>query len=386
MTDLLERLTTHRQTLHQIPELSFEEFKTADYIRSELDKLKIDYFTPLDTATIVVFEGSDTGSETIGFRADIDALPIEEETGLPFSSQHEGRMHACGHDGHTSILLTFASLVKDLSDQNRLKKNVMLIFQPSEESNAGADAVIKSFPFEEYNVTHIYGLHLGPDVPEGQLATRPGFLMASATEYRIKVKGLSAHVAQKDQGHSALGAVNHIATQLAQVQQYFLDGLHHNILHIGKLSAGEAINTVASNGYIEGTIRTYVPEDLEKIKDKLTDIIYSADTLYGTTSELIVAKGYPAVYNDESLLDSVEKSADKADLSVDILKEPYLFGEDFSFYSSLAKTNFSFLGVRNEEKGYIHGLHTALFNFDERTLVKGVKYYQSILETLGACS
>ncbi|MCC5890146.1 MAG: amidohydrolase [Alkalibacterium sp.] len=386
MTDLLERLTKHRRTLHQIPELSFEEFKTADYIRSELDKMGVDYFTPLDTATVVYFEGSDADSDTIGFRADIDALPIEEETGLPYSSSHKGRMHACGHDGHTSILLTFASKVKELSDQKQLKKNVMLIFQPSEESNAGADAVIKSFPFEKYNIKQIYGLHLGPDIPEGKLATRPGFLMASATEYRIKVKGLSAHVAQKDQGHSALGAVTHIANQLAQVQHYFLDGLHQNILHIGKLSAGEAINTVASNGYIEGTIRTYIPEDLEKIKDKMTDIIYSVDTLFGTTTELTVAKGYPAVYNDESLLDTVQKSAEAVDLSVDILSEPYLFGEDFSFYSSIAETNFSFLGVRNEEKGYIHGLHTALFNFDERILLKGVQYYQSILETLGACS
>lgn len=383
MTELLERLTKHRRTLHQIPELSFQEFKTADYIRSELDKMGLDYFTPLDTATIVFFEGSGTDTETIGFRADIDALPIEEETGIPFASTHEGRMHACGHDGHTSILLTFASLVKELSDKGQLKKNVLLIFQPSEESNAGADSVVKSFPFEEYNMKHIYGLHLGPDVPEGKLATRPGFLMASATEYRIKVKGLSAHVAQKDQGHSALGAVNHIATQLAQVQQYFLDGLHHNILHIGKLSAGEAINTVASNGYIEGTIRTYVPEDLEKVKDKMTDIIYSADTLYGTTTDLTIAKGYPAVYNDENLLDIVEASADKAGLEVDILSEPYLFGEDFSFYSSVAETNFSFLGVRNEEKGFIHGLHTALFNFNEEILLKGVQYYLSILETLG---
>lgn len=386
MTDLLEHVTKHRRTLHQIPELSFQEFKTADYIRGELDKLSIPYFTPLDTATIVYFEGSETDSETIGFRADIDALPIEEETGLPYSSSHKGRMHACGHDGHTSILLTFAAKVKELSDQKQLKKNVMLIFQPSEEANAGADSVIKSFPFEKYNVTHIYGLHLGPDVPEGKLATRAGFLMASATEYRINVKGLSAHVAQKEKGHSALGAVTHIATQLGQVQQYFLDGLHQNILHIGKLTAGEAINTVASNGYIEGTIRTYVPEDLEKIKDKITDIIYSADTLFGTTTELTIAKGYPAVYNDESLLECVETSADKAGLSVDLLREPYLFGEDFSFYSSIAKTNFSFLGVRNEQKGYIHGLHTALFNFDEQILVKGVQYYQSILETLGACS
>ena len=384
MTDLLETATKHRQFLHQIPELSFKEFKTTNYIRQQLSYLDIPYFEPLETATVVYFKGTADDKETIGFRADIDALPIKEETDLPYQSSHEGAMHACGHDGHASILLTFAEWLKEQHDAGHLHKNVLLIFQPSEESNAGADALIQAFPFEEYHVSQIYGLHLGPDIPEGTLATKPGFLMASATEYRIRVKGLSAHVAQKDQGNSALGAVTQIATQLSQVQHYFLNGLHQNILHIGKLYAGEAINTVATEGYIEGTIRTYDPEDLERIKVKMEEIISTTDSLYKTESKLTVAKGYPSVYNNDELMDTVTESSRRADLSLELLKEPYLFGEDFSFYSSIAKTNFAFIGVRNEEKGYIHGLHTALFNFDESMLEKGVHYYQSILHTLGA--
>lgn len=384
MTDLLETAIKHRRYLHQIPELSFNEFKTTAYIREQLDQLAVPYFTPLDTATVVFFEGTSDSKETIGFRADIDALPILEETDLPFASNHAGVMHACGHDGHTSILLTFAESLKHQSDAGQLKTNVLLIFQPSEESNAGADALINAFPFQDYSVSKIFGLHLGPDIPEGTLATKPGFLMASATEYRIRVKGLSAHVAQKNNGSSALGAVTQIATQLAQVQHYFLNGLNQNILHIGKLSAGEAINTVATEGYIEGTIRTYEPDDLEHIKVKMQDITKSADSLFGTTTELTVAKGYPAVNNSDSLIETVTESCDKSGLTLDLLTEPYLFGEDFSFYSSVADTNFAFLGARNEEKDYIYGLHTPRFNFDEKILVKGVQYYQSILETLGA--
>lgn len=384
MTELLEKAIKHRRYLHQIPELSFNEYKTTQYIREQLDHLGISYFEPLDTATVVYFQGTSDSQETVGFRADIDALPILEETSLPFASKHDGVMHACGHDGHASILLTFAEWVKNQYDAEKLKTNIFLIFQPSEESNAGADALIRSFPFEEYHVSKIFGLHIGPDIEEGTLATKPGFLMASATEYRIRVKGLSAHVAQKDNGSSALGAVTQIATQLSQVQHYFLNGLHQNILHIGKLYAGEAINTVATEGYIEGTIRTYEPDDLEHIKIKMEEITKSADTLYDTTTELIVAKGYPAVNNSESLIDTVSESCSKSGLTLELLDEPYLFGEDFSFYSSIAETNFAFLGARNEEKEYIHGLHTPLFNFDEAILEKGVHYYQSILETLGA--
>ncbi|SFC46304.1 amidohydrolase [Alkalibacterium subtropicum] len=383
MDHIPETLTQHRRNLHQIPELSFHEYKTTDYIRTTLDDLSIPYFTPLDTATVVFFEGRTVSKETIGFRADIDALPIQEETEVPFKSQHDGAMHACGHDGHTSILLTFAEWCKEKQDEGKLEKNILLIFQPSEESNAGADALIRAFPFEDYQVKEIYGLHLGPDIPEHTLATKPGFLMASATEYRINVKGLSAHVAQKEKGHSALGAVTHIATQLGQVQQYFLNGLHQNILHIGKLHAGEAINTVATDGHIQGTIRTYVPEDLIHIQEKMETIVAGTDALFGTETTLDFAKGYPAVYNDESLMDTVQAGADQAGLTLELLAVPYLFGEDFSFYSSIAKTNFAFLGVRNEEKGYIHGLHTALFNFDEKILLNGVKYYQAIASTLG---
>ena len=386
MTTLLETATTHRRYLHQIPELSFNEFKTTAYIRDQLDALGIPYFAPLDTATVVYFKGSDKNAETIGFRADIDALPIVEETDVDFTSTHSGAMHACGHDGHTSILLTFAKWVKGEMDQGKLEKNILLLFQPSEETNAGADALINAFPFHEYNVKELYGIHLGPDTPEKTLATRSGFLMASANEYRIEVKGLSAHVAQKEKGHNALGAVTTIASQLSQLQHYFLNGLHQNIIHIGNLSAGEAPNTVASNGLLSGTVRTYDPDDLAVITQKMQTIVDSVDPLYGTTSELILYKGYPAVDNHPDLIPTVEASAESAGLSVQLLDEPYLFGEDFSFYSRVAKTNFAFLGARNEEKGYVHGLHTSKFNFDESVLLDGIHYFQSVAKTTGAIS
>lgn len=378
---VIEKATAHRRALHQIPELTFEEHKTTAYIHKELEKVGLEYMSPLDTATIVYIKGN--SSKTIGFRADIDGLPIAEATSLPYSSTHQGVMHACGHDGHASILLTFAEWCKEQQDAGTLKHNVLLIFQPSEESNAGANKLIQHFPFEKYNLEGIFGLHLMPDNPEGELITKAGPLTASATEYRIYIDGKSAHVAAKETGASALGSLNHTVTQISQLQNYHLSGLNQNVIHIGKIHAGEAINTVASKAYLEGTIRTYSMDDLEKIKTSLSAIIQSSDTLFQTSSRLDFAEGYPPVINDAGLMPWVEKATHSAGLKLVIKEKPYLFGEDFSFYSQLTSTNFAFLGVLNKEKGYTSGLHTSTFNFDESILEMGVTYFQQILDNLG---
>lgn len=381
MVNLIETATNHRQELHQIPELTFQEVKTTAYIRNELTRLNIDFMSPLETATIVYLEGN--SDKTVGFRADIDALPIIEETSLPYSSTHEGAMHACGHDGHASMLLTFAEWCKEQQKNGELKHNVLLIFQPSEESNGGANHLVKAFPFKDYELEGIFGLHLMPDHPEGTLLTKSGPLTASATEYRIWIKGLSAHVAEKERGNNALGALTHTVTQISQLQNYFLSGLNQNVIHIGKIQAGEAINTVPSDGYLEGTIRTYDMNDLDIIKQKIQTIAQSTDSLFGTSSEVVFAEGYPPVDNAPELLSWAEKAAETTDLEWIIKEKPYLFGEDFSFYQEVAKTNFAFLGVQNKEKGYMSGLHTSTFNFDEPVLEKGIRYFQEILTHLG---
>lgn len=379
--ELQQILTKHRRQLHQIPELGFQEFKTAAYIRETLGQLDIPYLTPFETATIVYLEGqSDT---TIGFRADIDALPIEEINDISFKSQHKGVMHACGHDGHTAMLLTFAEICKKMQDTNSLKHNVLLIFQPSEESMGGANHLVKAFPFTNYAPEAIFGLHLMPDNPEGTFLTKGGPLTASATEYRIYIDGTAAHVANKETGASALGSLNHTVTQIQQLQNFHLNGLNQNIIHVGKMQAGEAINTVASSGYLEGTIRTYNMDDLTIIQEKLQKIVNSSDLLFNTSSRVEFAEGYPPVVNNEALLPFVLACANELELEVIIKEKPYLFGEDFSFYSQVARTNFAFLGVQNESLGYTSGLHTSSFNFDEKSLVAGVHYYEKILEKFG---
>ncbi|MFZ3578458.1 M20 metallopeptidase family protein [Virgibacillus sp. DJP39] len=379
--ELQQTLTKHRRYLHQIPELGFQEFKTTAYIRETLDQLAIPYLMPMDTATVVYLEGN--SNNTIGFRADIDGLPINETTTISFKSQHKDVMHACGHDGHTAMLLSFAERCKQMQETNTLKHNVLLIFQPSEESMGGANHLIKAFPFSNYNPDAIFGLHLMPGNPEGTLLTKTGPLTASATEYRIYVDGKSAHVANKETGASAIGSLNNTVTHIQQLQNFHLSGLNQNIVHIGKIHAGEAINTVASSGYLEGTIRTYDMDDLAIVKEKIATIVKSSDLLFTTETRVEFAEGYPPVVNDEVLLPLVSASAVQSGLELIINAKPYLFGEDFSFYSKVAPTHFAFLGVQNETLGYTSGLHTSSFNFDEKNLINGVRYFENILEKFG---
>ncbi|WP_436970196.1 M20 metallopeptidase family protein [Macrococcus equipercicus] len=372
----LQFLTETRRHLHQHPELSMEEFNTTAFIKSRLDALHISYECPLPTGVIAKIEGS--GSTAVGFRADIDALPILEENTCDYKSTVDHVMHACGHDGHTAMLLGFAGRVKQLADSGRLKTTVYFIFQPSEETMAGANQLISAYDFGP--LAGIYGLHMMPDNEEGTILSKPGPLTASATEYRFFISGTSAHVANKEQGQSAGEALAFILNQLSQLQHYHLPGLRQNIVHIGKFSAGEAINTVPSTGYLEGTIRTFDMANLAVVKEQMARIRTACETLTGVSVELKFAEGYPPTINDEAAYQLMQQAAGATDLTWIEKDDPYLFGEDFAFYSTAAPTAFAFLGCRNEAKGFVTGLHTATFNFDEAVLLKGIDLFEAILQ------
>ncbi|AKG74137.1 M20 metallopeptidase family protein [Salinicoccus halodurans] len=378
MTDL-DFAMTHRRKLHQIPETSMEEVQTTEYIVSFLDELDISYERPLDTGVVAYLDGN--SDRTIAFRADIDALPIHEENNIEFRSSTDNKMHACGHDGHTTALMLFAKRCLSLSERNQLGHNVVLIFQPSEETAAGANQLLNAWaPKQE--IEAVFGVHLMPDEDEGRVLLRDGPITASATEYRFYINGESSHVASKHQGISAIEVLMHLTAQVAQLQHFHLDGLNRNIIHIGNLNAGEAINTVASRGYLEGTIRTYVPEDLTEIKSRLGLLAETAKTLFGADVQVTFNEGYPPVINDEVLRNTVDDALNQLQLDVIDKDKPYLFGEDFSFYQKLAPSYFVFFGSRNAQKGYTSSLHTSTFNFDESVLVSVADYYEAILNSL----
>lgn len=375
----LEFVTTHRRHLHQHPELSLHEYETTTYIKQFLDELGISYETPLETGAIAYLEGND--DHTIAFRADIDALPIFEENEVDYRSQNDNVMHACGHDGHTTALMLFVKRCKAMADRKELPHNVVFIFQPAEETGGGANRLIKAGAFDNYSIEAVFGIHVNPFSDEGTAVIRDDEITASATEYRFYFNGLSSHVADKEQGHSCGEAVQHALIQISQIQQYHLNGLKRNIVHIGHFEAGEAINTVPSHGYLEGTIRTYDAQDLSIVKSQMEKISQSIKLLFNVDCEVKFAEGYPATMNSPKLRSQVEHALQQANIEVIEKPTPFLFGEDFSFYGQqLAPAYFVFMGTRNEDKGFVTGLHTSHLNFDEQVLIQVADYYEHILK------
>lgn len=376
MTDL-EFVTTHRRYLHANPELSMNEHNTTRYIKEVLDSLNIEYTTPLKTGVIVRMDGnSDT---TLGFRADIDALPIHEENDVEYRSLINGVMHACGHDGHTAALLLFVKRCQNLKNSGLLKHNCVFIFQPSEETMAGAKQLIDAWD-GDMKLDAVFGVHIMPDEDTGLFLYRNDEITASATEYRFYITGRSSHVAQKHQGISAVEALMYVAREISQIQQFHLDGLNRNIVHIGQLNAGEAINTVASNAYLEGTIRTYEANDLNTVTRQMDKIRQSAQLLYGVDVGLKFNEGYPATKNSADLKHVVDEAVQNIDGKSVINEKPYLFGEDFSFYNEIAPSYFIFVGAKDDKQGFNSSLHTSTLNFDERILMDIANYFEQIVK------
>ena len=377
----LEFVTQHRRHLHQNPELSFEEYETTNHIIAFLESIGVPYERPLETGVVAHLKGN--GNHTIAFRADIDALPIDEENDIGFKSSKANVMHACGHDGHTTALLLFVRRCKALFDKGELPQNVVFIFQPAEETGAGANRLIKAGAFDHHPIEAVFGIHVMPFNDEGTVTIMNEEITASATEYRFFLKGQSSHVANKEQGRSCGEGLIHVLNQVSQIQQYHLNGLQRNIVHIGRFNAGEAINTVPSQGYLEGTIRTYDTNDLQAVKDQMSKIAQSVQLLFGVNCEVKFEEGYPPTFNDPTLHDGVVKALKDADFNVVELEKPYLFGEDFSFYSQIAPSYFAFVGIRNEANDWVHGLHTPKLNFDEAQLIRIADYYENLLFQYG---
>nr|WP_263313318.1 amidohydrolase [Mammaliicoccus sp. Marseille-Q6498] len=373
----LEFVKETRRYLHQHPELSMQEYETTAYIEDFLKSLEIPYERPIATGIIGYLEGQ--SNKTIAFRADIDALPIQEANDISYKSKNDNVMHACGHDGHTTALMLFTKRCKALYDKGQLPHNVVFIYQPSEETEAGANQLIKSNVFNSYQIDEIYGVHIMPFEDAGTVAFKNDEITASATEYRFYLNGLSSHVASKEEGKAASEALMHVLTQVSQIQQFHLNGLNRNIVHIGQFNVGEAINTVPQNGYLEGTIRTYDTLDLEIVKKQMIKIAESVQLLFDVECDVQFAEGYPPTMNDASLYNNVKNALTEADLTPHELEKPYLFGEDFSFYRQLAPSYFVFFGTKNVEKDYIYGLHTNRLNFDESVLITIADYYMALL-------
>lgn len=377
----LEQIKTWRRYFHKYPEISLKEFNTSRYIRTQLLEMGIEFEEPMETATIAKIEGK--GNKYILLRADIDALPIKEENKIYYASDNIGIMHACGHDAHITMLLATINEVHNMSKNDELNINVIAVFQPSEESFGGANILIDKYDFSKYDIIASYSLHVNPDYNEGDIATKSGNIMANCNEFEVKVKGKSAHVAKKNCGIDSLNAIIQVYQQFANIVVYNIDNNNNCIVHTGTLTSGEVMNSVPEYSKMEGTIRTYNSKDFVIIKEKMESICRGVSVSTDCEIQLEVREGAPAVVNSEELIYSVEKAANKSNANFIMIKEPYLLGEDFSFFSRISPINYTFVGIRNEKLGYTSGLHTPTLMMREEALIYGIDFFVEIVKGYG---
>ena len=363
-----------RSKLHKNPELALEEYETARYIRNFLDNLEIEY-EEIGTSTLALFKGKE--DLWLGFRADIDALPLQEENEVEYKSKVNGKMHACGHDGHTTNLLYFAKWLKEQMESGvELKKSIMLIFQAGEEGKGGARFIAQSDIFKNKKFEGIFAMHVNPTLEEGKIAIAHGALSFQNINLDIEIVGKGCHGAQPHQGIDSILVGAKLVEAYQSIVSRNIDPLKTVIVTIGSFKAGEVRNVIPEKVNILGTIRLIDTSLIEFIRERVTSINEGLERAFGVKINMNFMPFYPPVINSEDLYKIVESSIPEDQIVRDIR----LTGsEDFSFYLQNGNKGFMFLlGVRNEEKGFTQALHNCRFNFDEKALLTGIEMFAKI--------
>ncbi|WP_427339734.1 M20 metallopeptidase family protein [Caloranaerobacter sp. DY30410] len=372
-----EEMKTIRRDLHKIPEVGLNEHKTSKYIIEKLKKYGYTIERVAGTG-VVAYKKGRTLKKAIAFRADMDGLRVNEQTGVSYSSKENGMMHACGHDGHMAILLGLASYLSDFE----LDRDIVLLFQPAEEGPGGAEIIVKEGILKKYNVEYIFGLHILPDLEQGKIGITPGPMMAQTGEFDIKITSKGGHGAMP---HTAIDSI-YIASQLINSYQSIIsrniEPIEGCVLTIGKIEGGRARNIIADNVRLEGTIRAFSTEVYNKIKQRMVEINFGLEKMFDVNINMEIKDMYPPVVNDYKLFEIFK---DMFKDTIEIIK-PMMISEDFSYYQREIPGLFFMLGSRNEKKGYIHPLHSCYFNFDEEILKIGLDTYLKICKYFGVIS
>ncbi len=361
-----------RRHIHENPELSFQEFKTAEFIQDVLKSANIPFRAGVaNTGVVAIIEGKNPGKKIIALRADIDALPIHEANDVSYKSKNEGIMHACGHDAHTSSLLGSAMILNEVKDQ--FEGTVKMLFQPGEERiPGGASLMIKDGALENPRPEKIIGQHVMPYLPVGTVGFREGMYMASADEIYITIKGKGGHAAMPERLVDPVLIQAHLITALQQIVSRNAPPRVPSVLSIGKIIAEGATNIIPNEVYMEGTFRTMNEDWREKAHKLIVKVCKGICESMGAACEVEVRKGYPYLENNPELTKRLRRAAIEllgADKVVDL--DIWMAGEDFAFYSQVLDACFYRLGTANESKGITSGVHSPNFNIDEDALETG---------------
>ncbi|MFQ5837469.1 MAG: M20 family metallopeptidase [Thermoplasmata archaeon] len=367
-----EKIVQWRRSLHQIPELAYEEVKTSGLIADVLEEMGLRVKEGVGgTGVLALIKGSRPG-KVVALRADMDALPLDEKTGLPFASVHKGRMHACGHDSHMAMVLGAARVLKDL--ESELSGQVKLIFQPAEEQGhtGGAKPLIEAGALENPRVDYIFGMHVWSDLESGKIGYNMGAMLASTDTFYITVKGRGGHGAKPHDAVDPVVAAAHLVVALQTVASREVDPLEPFVLTVGKFQSGTVHNIIPSEAYLEGTIRTVKEGTRKSLRERLERIVAGVTSSFGTDYELRIDEGYPPTVNDPQVTGKAAEILRDA-LGADSLVEvpPVMGGEDFSRYLERIPGTFLVLGTRNEAKGLTASIHSPHFQVDEDVLPMG---------------
>nr|WP_283248988.1 amidohydrolase [Paenibacillus antibioticophila] len=368
-SDLGNYLISVRRNLHREPELAYEEFKTTEKLRGWLTAADIQIMD-LPLATGLIAEIGQGDGPIVAIRCDIDALPIEEQTELPFASEIPGKMHACGHDFHTATILGAALLLK--KRESELPGTVRILFQPAEETGHGAESVLASGGLKD--VDAIFGLHNSPDLPTGAFGTRTGALTAGVDRFEITVKGVGAHAATPEKGVDAIVTAAQIITMLQTIVSRQNNAIEPVVLSVTRINGGFTWNVLPEKVELEGTVRTYNEEIRRLIPVQMTRIIEGVAEGAGAEARLHWYPGPPATINHAEWADFTKEVASEAGYDVhDIPLQ--MGGEDFSFYLQQIPGAFVNIGT-----GPAYALHHPRFDVDEAALLPAAKYFASLAE------
>jgi amidohydrolase len=379
VNDYFDKIRNYRRHIHQNPELSFQEYETANFIEKSLSFLSLKRVCGTGLVATVFAPGSDESSPCIALRADMDALPIQEETNLSFASQKNRVMHACGHDMHSAILMGLAHVM--FENQHLLKKSVKFVFQLGEEKlPGGASMMIQEGVLDNPKVDEMYGLHVFPDLETGKVGFRSGKYMASCDEIYITIHGKGGHAALP---HTVIDPIYLGAQLIVQAQGIVSRSANPtvpSVLSFGHFEGIGATNIIPSTVEIKGTFRTMDEVWRSKAHGLLEKLVEELATAHGAKIDLVIDKGYPFLVNDAATTEKARKSVSTQlgeDSIVDL--DLRMTAEDFSYYSQKVPATFFRIGVRSPQEETMYGLHNSRFNPDEEALRIGMESMLAIV-------
>jgi len=368
-----------RRDLHRIPETAYTEKKTSAYVANYLNNLKLEVKTGIARYGVVGLMKTSRPGPTLMIRADMDALPLKENTGLAFVSEHEGAMHACGHDAHMAMVLGAATVFNTLKDE--ISGNIKFLFQPAEEGPGGAEPMIKAGVMESPKVDYSIGCHVWPDIPEGTIGVRPGPFMAAMDRFDIKIKGKGGHGAMPHLSVDALEVGTQVVNALQRIVSRQMDPLEPTVVTIGTFHAGTAFNIIPPEAEMSGTTRTFNPDIWNSWEARIAKVVRGVCDSMGCDFALKFSKGYPVTVNDASMAEIVRGCAAKV-VGQDrvVVPRKTLGGEDFAYYLQRSQGCYFALGVGRD--GAVP-VHNPAFDFNEDVMLLGMETHCRIgLEVL----